>query len=110
MRRDEFPIRPNFETFIHNASRKFSGLSIYLFIYFLFISDCRNYKLSVIKNGTLSNARLFPLSEGQFTLHNFCPKPGFHMVVTVVKIESRSFSTAEIQLHENRQSDNIQDV
>ena len=37
------------------------------------------------------------LSEGQFTLHNFCPKPGFHIVVTVVKIESRSFSTAESQ-------------
>ena len=38
------------------------------------------------------------LSEGQYTLHDFCPKPGLHMVVTVVKIESRSFSTAEIQL------------
>jgi hypothetical protein len=38
------------------------------------------------------------LFEGQFTLHNFCPKPGFLRVVTVVKIESRSFSTAEIQL------------
>ena len=37
------------------------------------------------------------LSEGQFTLHNFCPNPaGFHIFVTVVKIESRSFSTAEL--------------
>jgi hypothetical protein len=35
-------------------------------------------------------------------------KPGFHMVITVVKIESRSFSTAEIQQFntDNRQSDN----
>jgi hypothetical protein len=31
-----------------------------------FISDCRNYKLSVIKNGTLSNARLFPLQFRSF--------------------------------------------
>jgi ribosomal protein L15 len=40
------------------------------------------------------------LFKGQFTLHNFCPKHGFHMVVTVVKIESQTFSTAEIQLPE----------
>jgi hypothetical protein len=35
-------------------------------------------------------------------------KPGFHMVVTVVKIESRSFSSAEIQHFrtENKQSNN----
>jgi hypothetical protein len=33
-----------------------------------------------------------------YTLHNFCPKPGFLRVVPVVKIESQSFSTAEIQL------------
>jgi hypothetical protein len=34
-------------------------------------------------------------------------KPGFHVVLTVVKIESQSFATAEIQQlrTENRQSD-----
>ena len=36
-------------------------------------------------------------------------KPGFHMVVTVVKLESRSFSSAEIQHFrtENTRSDYI---
>ena len=48
---------------------------------------------------------VFPVSANESLMSVL--KPGFHMVVTVVKIESRSFSSTEIQHFrtENTRSD-----